>query len=46
VHSDNHTQRALDLAGQKGLLRASDLLAIDAPRIVLNGAARQFLRCC
>ncbi|MEZ5455048.1 MAG: type IV toxin-antitoxin system AbiEi family antitoxin domain-containing protein [Lysobacteraceae bacterium] len=30
-----HTQRILDLASQKGLLRASDLDAIDAPRIAL-----------
>jgi predicted transcriptional regulator of viral defense system len=34
--SDTHTQRVLDLAGQKGLLRASDLEAIDAPRVVLT----------
>lgn len=33
---DTHTQRVLDLARQKGLLRASDLVAIDAPRIVLT----------
>jgi predicted transcriptional regulator of viral defense system len=31
-----HTQRVLDLVGQKGLLRASDLDAIDAPRVVLT----------
>ncbi len=34
--ADTHTQRVLDLASQKGLLRASDLDAIDAPRIVLT----------
>jgi len=34
--ADTHTQRILDLAGQKGLLRASDLAAIDAPRAVLT----------
>ena len=33
---DTHTQRVLGLAGQKGLLRASDLDAIDAPRVVLT----------
>ena len=31
-----YTQRVLDLVGQKGLLRASDLDAIGAPRIVLT----------
>ena len=31
-----HTQRILDLANRKGLLRASDLDAIEAPRIVLT----------
>ena len=31
-----HTQRVLDLVGQKVLLRASDLNAIDAPRVVLT----------
>ena len=31
-----HTQRVLDLAGRKGLLRASDLDAIGAPRIALT----------
>jgi len=36
MHSDNHSQRVLDLASQKGLLRASDLDAIDAPRVVLT----------
>jgi predicted transcriptional regulator of viral defense system len=34
--SDTHTQRVLDLVGQKGLLRASDLDAIAAPRVVLK----------
>ncbi len=34
--SGTHTQRVLDLASQKGLLRASDLDAISAPRIVLT----------
>lgn len=36
MFSDTHTQRVLDLVGQKGLLRASDLDAIDAPRVVLT----------
>jgi predicted transcriptional regulator of viral defense system len=31
-----HTQRVLNLVGQKGLLRASDLDAIHAPRVVLT----------
>lgn len=34
--SDTHTQRVLSLVRQKGLLRASDLAAIDAPRVVLT----------
>ena len=34
--SETHTQRVLDLVSQRGLLRASDLDAIDAPRIVLT----------
>jgi len=34
--ADTHTQRVLDLARQKGLLRASDLDAIGAPRVVLT----------
>jgi len=34
--SDTHNQRVLNLARQKGLLRASDLVAIDAPRVVLT----------
>lgn len=36
MSTDTHTQRVLDLASQKGLLRASDLDAINAPRIVLT----------
>ena len=39
--SETHTRRVLDLVGQKGLLRASDLAAIDVPRVVptrLNAA--------
>jgi predicted transcriptional regulator of viral defense system len=36
MHADTHTQRVLDLASQKGLLRASDLDAIEAPRVVLT----------
>jgi predicted transcriptional regulator of viral defense system len=34
--STTHSQRVLDLASQKGLLRASDLDAIDVPRVVLT----------
>ena len=34
--SSTHNQRVLDLASQKGLLRASDLDAISAPRVVLT----------
>lgn len=34
--SSTHTQRILDLASQKGLLRASDLDAIGAPRVALT----------
>jgi predicted transcriptional regulator of viral defense system len=34
--ADTHTQRVLDLASQRGLLRASDLDAIEAPRVVLT----------
>jgi predicted transcriptional regulator of viral defense system len=33
---DTHSQRVLHLVGQKVLLRASDLDAIDAPRVVLT----------
>lgn len=36
MHADTHSQRVLDLASQKGLLRASDLDAIEAPRVVLT----------
>ena len=36
MHHDTHTQRVLDLAGQKGTLRPSDLDAISAPRVVLT----------
>lgn len=32
----NHAQRVLDLAARKGLMRASDLDAISAPRVVLT----------
>jgi predicted transcriptional regulator of viral defense system len=34
--SETHTRRVLNLVGQRGLLRASDLDAIDAPRVVLT----------
>ena len=34
--SETHAQRVLDLVGQRGLLRASDLDAIDAPQVVLT----------
>ena len=34
--ADTHTQRILDLVSQKGLLRAVDLDAIGAPRVVLT----------
>jgi predicted transcriptional regulator of viral defense system len=33
---DTHSQRTLALVGQKGLLRASDLDTIGAPRVVLT----------
>lgn len=33
---DTHHQRVLDLAGQRGLLRACDLATIGAPRIALT----------
>lgn len=36
MRPDTHNQRVLDLASQKGLLRASDLDAIEAPRVVLT----------
>ena len=34
--ANTHSQRVLDLASRKGLLRASDLDAIEAPRVVLT----------
>ena len=34
--ADTHSQRVLDLVGQKGLMRANDLDAIGAPRVVLT----------
>ena len=34
--ADTHTRRVLDLARQQGLLRAVDLDAIGAPRVVLT----------
>lgn len=34
--SNTHAERVLDLARTKGLLRASDLQAINAPRVVLT----------
>ncbi|MGB4343826.1 MAG: type IV toxin-antitoxin system AbiEi family antitoxin domain-containing protein [Moraxellaceae bacterium] len=36
TYTQTHTQRVLSLASQKGLLRASDLDDIDAPRVVLT----------
>ncbi|WP_024813820.1 type IV toxin-antitoxin system AbiEi family antitoxin domain-containing protein [Acidovorax sp. JHL-3] len=33
---ETHTQRILDLASQRGLLRASDLDAIGSPRVILT----------
>ena len=36
MSTDTHTQRVLVLASQKGLLRASDLDGIRAPRVVLT----------
>jgi len=36
MFANTHSQRVLDLASHKGLLRASDLDAIDAPRVVLT----------
>lgn len=36
MYAGTHTQRVLDLVSQKGLLRPSDLGAIDAPRVVLT----------
>ena len=34
--SDSHAQRVLDLLARKGMLRSSDLDAVDAPRVVLS----------
>ena len=34
--SETYTQRILDLASQRGLLRASDLDAIGSPRVILT----------
>lgn len=34
--ADTHAERVLDLARTKGLLRASDLQAINAPRVMLT----------
>ena len=36
MDTPTHSERALNLASRKGLLRASDLDAIDVPRIVLT----------
>lgn len=36
MDTPTQTERALDLASRKGLLRASDLDALDVPRIVLT----------
>ena len=36
MRQDSHTQRVLDLLAQKGMLRAGDLDAIGAPRVVLT----------
>lgn len=36
THAPNYPQRVLGLAAEKGLLRASDLNAINAPRVVLT----------
>jgi predicted transcriptional regulator of viral defense system len=36
THTHSHTQRVLALVSQKELLRASDIEAINAPRIVLS----------
>ena len=36
MRHDTHTQRVLDLLGQKGLVRPSDLDDIGAPRVVLT----------
>ncbi len=34
--ADTHTQRVLDLADRKGMLRTSDLDVIEAPRVILT----------
>jgi len=39
MDTPTQTERALDLAGQKGLLRASDLNALKVPHIVLTRLA-------
>ncbi len=36
MRPDSHPQRVLDLLGQKGMLRPSDLDTIGAPRVVLT----------
>ena len=36
MRHDTHTQRVLDLLGQKGMLRPSDLDAIGTHRVVLT----------
>ncbi len=36
MRNDTHTQRVLDLLGQKGILRSSDLDDLGAPRVVLT----------
>ena len=36
MRHDTHTQRILDLLSRKGMLRPSDLDAINAPRVVLT----------
>ncbi len=36
MRHDTHTQRVLDLASQKGMLRPGDLDSIGAPRVVLT----------
>ena len=36
MRHDTHTQRVLDLASQRGMLRPSDLDTIGAPRVVLT----------
>ena len=33
---DSHAQRVLDLLVRKGMLRSSDLDAVEAPRVVLS----------